>query len=95
MDDFEKMVVTTALKRMFESDYFSICTIDKCVKVIGCVPDKRDYDALSALHCVHWDAMTPDLRNMVLLKTVQMLDSPAMNLHVLDGMFKNAERLLN
>ena len=61
---FEQLSVTAALKKMFDGSYFNICTIDRCLDVTGIKPNKRDYDALSALHCVNWGTMDPELRDM-------------------------------
>ena len=54
------------MKHMFEGSHFSICDIDKCLKITGAVPNRKDYEALSALHCVNSSEMSKGLREQVL-----------------------------
>ncbi len=96
MDEFQKMAVTIAIKRMFTSDYFNISVLDNCIKIVGCIPDKKDYDTLRALHCVHWGEMPQSLREMVMLKTAQILNGPQFDTNALiEGLFVNDSPLLN
>lgn len=96
MDEFHRKAAVTALKNMFEEkNYFDICTVDKILKLTGCIPDKKDHQALSALHCVHWNEMDADLRNMVMLKTMQMFETPGFDTELLDGAIKANTLLLN
>ena len=69
---------------MFQGSHFNICDLDKCLRITGTIPNKQDYDSLSALHCVDWSAMSPQLRQGVLEKTVSMLSSESFDLSVLD-----------
>ena len=55
-------IATTAIKDMLESPYFSICTMDKVCKVIGADGKGKAYDMLQALHCVHYNKMSPSVR---------------------------------
>jgi len=87
MDEFTKEVVITALKNMFKSTYFSICTIDKCLKLTSFVPDAHDYEALSALHCINWMNMSPELCQEAFNKTVSMFQSESLDLGLLDMLF--------
>jgi len=95
MDEFHKQAAITALKAMFRKDYYDICAVDKVIKMTGCIPDKKDYQALNALHCVHWNEMSKELREMVLLKTMQIFEQPGIDIELLEGRLKNDLRLLN
>ena len=72
MDNFQKQAITIALREMFEGSHFSICAVDKCLKIAGVIPPAADYDALSALHCVHWSKMPADFRDQVFVKTLEL-----------------------
>lgn len=61
MDDIQKMAAAAALQKMVQNGYVCICTIDKILKMSGSVPDRRDYEILSTLHCVHFRDMAPEL----------------------------------
>ncbi len=87
MNDFQKEAVITALKHMFKGTHFSICDIDKCLKITKTIPNQIDYEALSALHCIHWSEMSPELRKLVLDKTIKMLSSDSFDLSIIDMAF--------
>ncbi len=91
MDEFEKESVIAAMKKMFNGSHFSICDVDKCLKVTGSVPDSRDYNALSALHCVHWSEMSSELRDGVLEKTIAMLSNRGLDLSALEMVFNEGQ----
>lgn len=61
MNDLQVMAARAALKKMLSDGYFSICTVDKILKMTGGVPNREDYDVLSTLHCVHYMDMEPEL----------------------------------
>ena len=65
LDETARLVIGTALRKMFESNRFSICTVDDCLKVAGVIAPKQPYQLLHALHCVEWGAMPPELRKRV------------------------------
>jgi hypothetical protein len=93
MDNFQKEVVLTAMRKMFQGLHFSICTVDNCLKITGAIPTKKDYDALSALHCVTWSEMSPQLRQTVLEKTVEILSSDSFNLSILELVFNESNKV--
>jgi hypothetical protein len=95
MDEFHKKAAITALKKMFDGRYFDICTVDNVIKITGCIADRKDYQALRALHCVNWSDMDADLRNMVMVKTMQIFDTPKFSVEVLSNAIKNDSLLLN
>ena len=83
------------MKKMFKGSYFSICDVDKCLKITGSIPDQRDYDTLSALHCVNWSEMSRDLREIVLEKTIAMISNDGFDLSVLDLMFNEQKNVFD
>lgn len=96
MNDFQKEAAITALKVMFDSNYFDICTVNKCIKLSGCIPpDPKDFQALNALHCVHFSEMSHNLRNMVLAKTMQIFETPKFDTEVIGALFKTDSKMLN
>lgn len=62
---FKSEVVKIGVEKMLRSDYFSICDFDKLVKVHRVVVDAEIYDCLHALHCVHWNKMSIEVRQTV------------------------------
>lgn len=64
--------IRTALRVMWDKGYFDICTIDNILKVTGGIPDRKNYDALRLLHCVHFKDMSRNLR-LELPRMVQLV----------------------
>jgi len=93
MNDFQKEVIIAAMKKMFQGTHFSICDLDKCLKITGAIPDCEDYDALSALHCVNWSNMSPELRQAVYKKTISMLSEEGFDLSVINLMFNKEKNI--
>jgi len=87
MDEFTKEVVITALRDMFQSRNFNICTIDKCLKLAGSIPDGHEYDSLSALHCISWKDMSPELRKEVFDRTRGFFAGRGFDLSALEMIF--------
>jgi len=67
MNNIKAEVVKSSLKHFFNNDNsFSICHIDKLIKITKIEPDPETYDLLSALHCVNYQTeMSEELRNWV------------------------------
>lgn len=74
MDNIQRQVVTTALKKMFTSSHFSICTIDNCVKLSGVIPDNTVYNTMRPLHCIDYKDMPEEVRDWLLEKVKEMFD---------------------
>lgn len=72
MTEFEKQAVVIALKKMFQGSHFDICTVDNCLKITGAIAPTADYNALRALHCVHWSDMPDGFRAQVFVKTLEL-----------------------
>jgi len=61
MNEIQKMACQAALEKMIRDGYVCICTIDKILKITGGIPDRKDYEVLHVLHCVHFREMPKDL----------------------------------
>jgi hypothetical protein len=84
-ESFQDKAVKTALKDMFKSTgFFSICTIDKCCEILNVIPDKKEYDLLNVLHCIHWNKMEPDFREEVFLRTLNLFRNKGFELNKVD-----------
>jgi hypothetical protein len=59
MDQVQQLAIETALKEMVRQGHFSICTIDKIIKMSGGIPCGESYKTLSLLHCVNFRDMSP------------------------------------
>ena len=55
----------TAVRDLFDKDWFDICVLDKLLKVIDARKAGPAYDMLRLMHCVHYDKMPPDLRDRI------------------------------
>lgn len=65
MDEIKKMVIATAMRKLFEGRYLDICTVDQCLKVAGVIAPREPYELLRTLHCVNYDAMPRELLEKV------------------------------
>jgi hypothetical protein len=54
--------VKQAVQHLFEKNYFSICTLDKVIELVGARQGGEAYRMLHALHCVDFGKMDPELR---------------------------------
>ena len=95
MENLEKEVIKTALKKMFKGGHFSICTIDNCLKVSGTIADKSIYLKMSALHCVNFGDMSEDLRKWLFENTVLLFNNNGFDLSVFDIMQEPKQRTEN
>ena len=64
-----------ALKRMFQSSHFSICTIDSCLKLTGAIPNKEVYKIMHTVHCVDFKEMDADFRQWIFEQSILMFQS--------------------
>lgn len=62
--EVKKMIVQTALNKLFNDEFFSICTLNKIIDLIEVSDKSEAYKQLSALHCVHYKDMSKDLRQI-------------------------------
>lgn len=59
------MVVLTAMKKLFDDKYFSICVVKDIADVIGVPKHGPAWDMLSALHCIYYASMPIELRESI------------------------------
>jgi hypothetical protein len=78
MNAIELMAANTALKHMVNQGYLCICTIDNILKLTGGVPDKRDYETLRLLHCVHFNEMPDELRRGLPVLIQRVVNAPGL-----------------
>lgn len=96
MNEFQREAAITALKVMFEGKYYNICTVETCIKLSDCIPpNRKDYQALKALHCVNFSDMSASLRQMTLAKTMQIFENPKFDTEVIGALFKTDTKMLN
>lgn len=62
---FKSEVVKIGVEKMLTASYFSVCDFETLAKVKRVVVDKEISDCLHALHCVHWNAMSVEVRQTV------------------------------
>lgn len=65
MPETQQLVLRTATRQLFDSRYFSICTVDKLLKLVGTNARTPAYTQLSALHCVDYADMPKELRERI------------------------------
>ena len=70
MTRFQVKAVVDAINRMFKSNYFDICTVDKCMKIIGSAKT-ADYDAMHTYHCVNYSAMDRETKDWLFQATIE------------------------
>ena len=65
MTPIEELAARTAINTMLKDAHFSICTIDKVLKLMHIHPDSRSYNILSTLHCINYKDMPQELREQI------------------------------
>lgn len=88
LTEFQIAAAEVSARELFEGKHFSICELDKLIKLVGCIPDQKDYQALQCLHCIDWAAMSPRLRAMVTETVIRILQQPGFDTEII------GERLL-
>jgi PRTRC genetic system protein C len=63
-------------KALYGSNHFSICDVDSLAKLLDRSVGGKDYQALHAMHCVHWGDMPPGMADEVRRKVVELLALP-------------------
>lgn len=61
--EINQLIVATALRKMFTGGYFDICTLDKCIELMGFVKGNggKSYDRLRTLHCISFKDMPAEI----------------------------------
>lgn len=64
-DKLRELSALTALNAMMEGTYFSICVIDSVAEMLKRSPRGEAYSILKPLHCVRFDKMPKELRDLL------------------------------
>lgn len=62
LPETKQLVVKHAIQNLFEKNYFSICTLDNALAIVGARQGGEAYRMLHALHCMDYSKMNPELR---------------------------------
>jgi hypothetical protein len=66
MSDEDKRLAAVALENMFRKEtFFSICTVDKVCRLMGCPQSGKAYERLNLLHCTRWGDIPDDVMEMI------------------------------
>ena len=84
MDEIQKQVVKIALKKLFTQKHFSICDIDRCLKISQIIPNKTDYNTMSALHCIDYSDMNKEVQDWLLTAVEEMFMGTGFDLSFLE-----------
>jgi hypothetical protein len=76
----KKLVVQTAINKLFTDNHFSICTLDKVMDVMNISENTDAYKQLRALHCVHYSDMTKEMRDVLPLLVNEALKVDTINI---------------
>ena len=79
MPSVKKLVVETALNKLFTKEWFDVCTLDSILKVMDISRETEAYKQLSALHCVHYNRMSPEMKQVLPMLVNEALRLPVIN----------------
>jgi hypothetical protein len=79
LTEFQQRAMALAVVKMLKGKHFSVSDMREIAKTIGREQalGGRDFSALSALHCVDWADMGPDLARLTREKCLELLGLPA------------------
>ena len=83
-DAFAKQAVVAAMQKMFSQNHFSICDVDKCLKVFNIKPPEAEYKPLNAIHCVNYSEMPAEFKQEVFIRTLRLFRHKALCLDKID-----------
>lgn len=72
------------LRRIFTSDHFSICDLDKLLRIANVHPPAEIYDSLNAMHCVHYNTMSDGTKARVYAAVLSLFAIETFNLELID-----------
>lgn len=77
---FQKLAVEQAVKKLFNANHFSICTLDEIGDMIGVIPSQHpNYRYLRGLHCVNYADMPAELLSQIQAQVLDVLQRPVFN----------------
>ncbi len=64
---FDVGLCKISLDKMFQRGWFDICVVSECAKLlkVSLFNTSHTMDRLRVIHCVHWDQMPVELREMI------------------------------
>lgn len=65
LNELKQEAAITAINKMMNSSFFSICAIDKAGQTLNINVSCEAYDILHALHCVDFSKMSPTMRQSI------------------------------
>ena len=84
LTEFQQRAMALAVVKMLNGKHFSVTDLREIAKTIG--REKalggRDFSALSALHCVDWADIGPDLARLTREKCIELLGLPEMTIEM-------------
>ncbi len=87
-----KRVAAFAMEKMFEGKTFFISDVDKALKILGRAGSGPAYDKLSALHCVKFGEIPPDILERVPIWINEVFGGPRLSVAMIPALFEgNAE----
>lgn len=60
-----RLSAATAIQAMMTKGWLDICTIDKCARLLGRIPDADARNILAPIHCVNFADMPEELRSAI------------------------------
>jgi hypothetical protein len=58
--------VAHALQKMLKTErYFDVCTVRRCSELCQVCIARERMQVYESIHCLHWDEMLPDYRQMI------------------------------
>lgn len=80
----QQETVKIAIKKLFDQSYFSITNFDDLLKITNSICDSKTHDLLHAIHCVHYDKMTPEYRKWLFQTVTKTLCGNGFPLEIID-----------
>lgn len=76
LTEFQQRAAGAALEKLLTGDYFDITGLCKVAALTGAELRGKDFEALEALHCVHYSKMDRALALQVREKCLELLGLP-------------------
>lgn len=89
-EDDKRVMVGKELKKMWAEGHFSICSVDRCLKIMG-LRQPRCYEQWRSLHCVDWNDMPEGMPERLMASVIQELTKIGMNELIDAALSKKAE----
>jgi hypothetical protein len=65
--ELQRQAIAHALQKMMKADsWFNVCTIDRCIDICQVVIPKERMNIYNAAHCIHWNEMDSDYRQLLM-----------------------------